>query len=181
MMKKYFLITIFSIFIFSCDKPKEIKSASNHLNTFEKGLFHSIDYVLDSTYCKGGMDRMLQIRHQKYKGDDYIQVASVYDYTTDSLFFDIEYKNNFVVFYNEEYFKNKITYNKIKKDSLLKKYRNFNANLSDGLISEKRCFEIFFVKNNNFKKINHNTYQYNNLFASPPIPELPPPPTKKSK
>ena len=174
-MKKLVLITIVSLFIFSCDKQKKVESESN-LSSFEKELMQSVSYVLDSTYCKGGMDRMLQIRHQKYKGDDYIQIASVYDYTTDSLFYSTEYKNNLVVFYNEPYFKSKIAYNKTKKDYFLKKYKNYNADYSNGIISEKRCFEIFLVKNNHFKILNHSSYQYNNLFDNPPmaLPSIPP-------
>ena len=169
-------IAVVNIFLISCNKNKEV--SSDQSNPFQKELIHSIDYVLDSTYCRGGKDRMLQVRYQKYDNKDFIQVASVYDYSTDSLFHCTEYKNNLVVFYNKEYFENKINHNSIEKDTLLKKYENFNNKYSGGVISEKRCFEIFQIQGNNFLKISYDSFYYNNLFADPPMLEPAPPPKK---
>ncbi|MEC3876032.1 hypothetical protein [Chryseobacterium salviniae] len=177
-MKRFLLIIIVNLFLISCSKNKE-QTPPNRLNDFEKELIHSIDYVLDSAYCRGGKDRMLQVRYQKYDNKDFIQVASVYDYSTDSLFHCTEYKNNLVVFYNKEYFENKIKHNSIERDTLLKKYKNFNNKYSGGVISEKRCFEIFQIQGNNFFKTSHDSFYYNNLFANPPMLEPAPPPTKK--
>lgn len=178
-MKKFCLIVLVNLFLFSCNKNKEV--SSNQSNPFQKELIHSIDYVLDSTYCRGGKDRMLQIRYQKYDNKDFIQVASVYDYSTDSLFHCTEYKNNLVVFYNKEYFENKINHNSIERDTLLKKYENFNNKYSDGVISEKRCFEIFEISNETFKRTHHNSFYYNNLFSDPPVSAPPPPPKSYNK
>jgi len=168
-MKRFLLIIIVTLFLISCNKNKKI--SSNQSDPFQKELMRSIDFVLDSTYCKGGKDRMLQVRYQKYNNKDFIQIASVYDYSTDSLFYCTEYKNNLVVFYNKEYFENKINPNNIEKDTLLKKYENFNSKYSGGIISEKRCFEIFQIQGNNFLKTSHDSFYYNNLFADPPMLE----------
>ncbi|SDJ39795.1 hypothetical protein [Chryseobacterium jejuense] len=98
-MKKLLLFIIVNLSLMSCNKNKKVDPDQH--NAFEKELISSIDYVLDSTYCRGGKDRMLQIRYQKYENKDFIQIASVYDYNTDSLFYCTEYKNNFIVFYNK--------------------------------------------------------------------------------
>ncbi|WFB65507.1 hypothetical protein [Chryseobacterium sp. WX] len=175
-MEKFMFIAVVNIFLISCNKNKEV--ISNQSNPFQKELIHSINYVLDSIYCRGGKDRMLQVRYQKYDNKDFIQVASVYDYSTDSLFHCTEYKNNLVVFYNKEYFEKKINQNSIERDTVLKKYENFNSKYSGGVISEKRCFEIFQIQGNQFLKTSHDSFYYNNLFANPPMLEPAPPPTK---
>ncbi|MGE8536653.1 MAG: hypothetical protein ACN6OJ_18850 [Chryseobacterium sp.] len=175
-MKRFILIIIINLFLISCSKNKEV--SVKRFNAFEKELMNSIDYVLDSTQCRGGKDRMLQVRHQKYENKDFIQISSVYDYNTDSLFYCTEHKNNLIVFYNKEYFENKINHYNIERDTLLKKYKNFNDKYSGGIISEKRCFEIFQIQGNNFLQTSHDSFYYNNLFANPPMLEPAPPPSK---
>lgn len=164
------------IFLFSCS-PKEEKTNENQYS-FEEQVINGVDYVLDSTICNGGLDRIIQIRHQKYEGKNFVQIASVNDFYPDSLYYCTEYKGNFVAIYNEKFFKNKLGYDGLQMKNLLKKYDDFDWKNNKGLISDKRCFEIFEIKKGKFERINHNSFYYNNLFADSFIPEPPPAPKK---
>lgn len=160
--------------LYSCNKNEIRKNTRN--NSFEENLTNKIDYVLDSTKCNGGLDRMLQIRHEKYKGRDYVQIAPVYNYHSDSMYYCIEYRGNFVAIYNKDFFDKKVKYNESNKENLLNKYNAYDAKNSNTMISDKRCFEMFEVSNRILKRVSHDSYYYNNLFSNPPMSEPPLPP-----
>lgn len=175
-MSKIFFISFLFVLLVACSKNQK---TTIQKKSFEDNLFEKINYYIDSTNCHGGFERMFQIRHQKYEGKDFIQINSVYDYYPDSLYYCITYKNNFIAIYNKNYFEKKITYNQQKKDSLLKVYKNYDLKYSEGMISEKRCFEIFEINNKTFTLIPHNSFYYNNLFGDSLIPPAPLPALKK--
>lgn len=160
-----------SILFLSCSQKEAIKE-----NNFEKKLFAKID----SFQCDTGIRRLLLIRHQKMDNKDYVQIKVDYDYNLDSLAYCRENNYVFSVFYNDDYFKNKIKYDIAEKDSLLKKYDYFSNKHSGNLLYHNLCEEIYEVRNDNFIIINKNSPVYNKLFnyTSTFVPEPPPPPRK---
>ncbi|MBL3547244.1 hypothetical protein [Chryseobacterium sp. KMC2] len=160
-------LTVILLLSLSCSQKKNYRE-----NNFENNLFAKID----SFYCDSGIKRLLIVRHQKLNKQDFIQIKVGYDYDLDSLTYCREKNHVFSVFYNDNYFKNKLKYNIVKKDSLLKNYDYLNNKYSGNILYHNLCDEIYEVNDESLILLNKNNPIIKRLFnyTSAFVPEPPP-------
>ncbi|PIE50686.1 MAG: hypothetical protein CSA38_01585 [Flavobacteriales bacterium] len=154
-------IYISLVFVLFCCKNKKTIEYSK----FEKELYSKID----SFQCKKN-ERLTLIRHQKLNGKDFIQVKINYDYDIDSLAYCVEYNNRLIIFYNDDYFNQKIKFDSDKKKVLLQKYKLFDHKQNENILYHNHCEETYEVKDDFLFKIkkNYDLFNYDTSYTSPP-------------
>lgn len=166
-------------FIISCKKnePQNLpfQNMDRNIKPFEKKLYSTIDMFIDSSNCR--INKVITVRHQKFKKRDFIQVSSNKFFIPDSLYVLEEYKGHLIAIYNENFFNNTIGAGKI--DSLTLKNNHWNIYKRSQMETGIPCFDMFEVVNGELIKLSTDSYYYNNLFENPPMLPPPPPPLKK--
>jgi hypothetical protein len=173
-MKKLILIVMLVI-CYNCHKKESIGLSSER--SLKDKLYNKIDKFIDSSNCE--KNRIIEIRHQKYKGKDFLQISTAKIFMPDSLYVLTPYKSDYLLaFYNKEYFKKFIRQDSLKNKETMESNKQFNFNKINYTETGIPCHDMYILTNKKIEKVSQNSYYYNNLFASPPLLPPPPPPTK---
>lgn len=170
------VVFVIALQIYNCNKYKDEVSPKNVVSlSIEDNLFIKIDSFINSKNCK--KEKVIEIRYQKYKDKEYIQISTEKTFITDSLFILKNYNNYLLAFYNEEFFNKFLNKNDQERDSIVNVNIEWNLASSNKFYTGYPCFDMYEKRDNDLIKVKTDTYEYNNLFLEPPMfdaPELHP-------
>lgn len=174
-MKYLFSISLLFLF-FSCkenEKERQYLPEKNALS-FEELIHAKINDYIYSSGCE--RKKVVEIRYQKYKNKEYVQISAQEVFINDSLYVLKDYKNYLIAFYNEEFFSGFIQKDIVKNDSLISQNSQWDFNKVGSTEIGYPCFDMYEKVGTTLIKVKPDTYEYNNLFADPPMFPAPEPP-----
>lgn len=160
-------------FLNSCEKEK--RKIDTNSSALKQEVYSKINSFIDSSNCTNY--KVISVRYQKSNKKEFIQISAENAFITDSLFILKEYKKYVIAFYNREYFKKHIIDNDINANTIK---RNVNLDLYENNFTDTGipCFDMYELSSKGLIQVPKNSYYFNNLFANPPMSEIPPPPVK---
>lgn len=177
-MKYFIQLLLLLLLIISCNKSKDritpLLKEEDNLMFF---LGEQIKNFIDSSECE--KEKVVEVRYQKYKNKEYIQISAQEVFITDSLYILKEYKNYLIAFYNEDFFSEFIQKDTVKNNSIINKNPQWDFNKNGSNKTGYPCFDMYEKKGSELIKVKSDTYEYNNLFTNPPMHPMPEPPLLK--
>lgn len=175
-MMKYLFFILAIVIIFSCkEEKKEIKHPiEDEILSFEELIYTKINDFIYSSGCE--RKKVVEIRYQKYKNKEYVQISAQEVFINDSLYVLKDYKNYLIAFYNKGFFRRFIQKDIVKHDSLISQNSQWDFNRVGSTETGYPCFDMYEKIGITLIKVKPDTYEYNNLFADPPMFPAPEPP-----
>src|SRR5690625_1694131 len=118
-MKYFIQLLLLLLLIISCNKSKDritpLLKEEDNLMFF---LGEQIKNFIDSSECE--KEKVVEVRYQKYKNKEYIQISAQEVFITDSLYILKEYKKYLIDIYNEDIINKLIKNNTVKNKKKIK-------------------------------------------------------------